>query len=54
VLLVELEEGMRIVSEWASDVSVDNVRIGQPVQVAFTTVPGGALRPTFRPVEVLV
>ena len=49
VLLVELEEGMRIVSEWASDVSVENVRIGQPVQVAFTTVPGGALRPTFRP-----
>jgi len=51
VLLVELEEGIRIVSEWASDVSVENVRIGQPVQVAFTTVPGGALRPTFRPAD---
>jgi uncharacterized OB-fold protein len=49
VLLVELEEGVRLVSEWAADVDVDAVRIGQPVQVAFTTVPGGALRPTFRP-----
>ncbi|MCW2600160.1 MAG: hypothetical protein JWM02_1989 [Frankiales bacterium] len=51
VLLVELEEGARLVSEWAPDVSVDNIRIGQQVQVAFTTVPGGALRPTFRPIE---
>ncbi len=50
VLLVELEEGVRLVSEWASDVAISDVRIGQPVQVAFTTVPGGALRPTFRPV----
>jgi uncharacterized OB-fold protein len=51
VLLVELEEGVRIVSEWAADVDVESVRVGQPVQVAFTKVPGGALRPTFRPRE---
>lgn len=49
VLLVELEEGVRLVSEWAAGVDVDSVQIGQTVQVAFTTVPGGALRPTFRP-----
>ena len=49
VLLVELEEGVRLVSEWAADVEVESVQIGQRVQVAFTTVPGGALRPTFRP-----
>jgi uncharacterized OB-fold protein len=48
VLLVELEEGVRIVSEWASGVTAEPV-IGTPVQVAFTKVPGGALRPTFRP-----
>jgi uncharacterized OB-fold protein len=51
VLLVELEEGARLVSEWASDVDVETVSIGQRVQVAFTTVPGGGLRPTFRPVD---
>ena len=51
VLLVELEEGVRLVSEWAADVEVDSLQIGQPVQVAFTKVPGGALRPTFRPVS---
>ena len=47
VLLVELEEGVRIVSELAEPAEVT---IGMPVQVAFTKVPGGALRPTFRPV----
>jgi uncharacterized OB-fold protein len=47
VLLVELEEGVRIVSELAEPAEVS---IGMPVQVAFTKVPGGALRPTFRPV----
>lgn len=47
VLLVELEEGVRVVSELAEP---GPVRIGMPVQVAFTKVPGGALRPTFREV----
>lgn len=51
VLLVELEEGVRLVSEWAADAKPATTFIGQPVQVAFTAVPGGALRPTFRPVE---
>jgi len=41
---------VRLVSEWASDVDITSVEIGTPVQVAFTAVPGGALRPTFRPV----
>jgi uncharacterized OB-fold protein len=48
VLLVELEEGVRLVSEWSAGITADPV-IGTPVQVAFTNVPGGALRPTFRP-----
>jgi uncharacterized OB-fold protein len=47
VLLVELEEGVRVVSELAEP---GPVRIGMPVQVAFTKVPGGGLRPTFREV----
>jgi uncharacterized OB-fold protein len=50
VLLVELEEQVRLISEWAADVDVSEVEIGTPVQVAFTAVPGGAVRPTFRPV----
>lgn len=47
ILLVELEEGVRLVSELAEP---GPVRIGMPVQVAFTKVPGGGLRPTFREV----
>jgi uncharacterized OB-fold protein/acyl dehydratase len=50
VLLVELEEGVRIISEWAADAKPETTYTGQRVQVAFTPVPGGALRPTFRPV----
>ncbi|HUR15144.1 MAG TPA: OB-fold domain-containing protein [Mycobacteriales bacterium] len=45
VLLVELDEGVRIVSELAEPAEV---RIGMPVEVAFTKVPGGDYRPTFR------
>ncbi len=44
VLLVELEEGVRVVSELASPAAV---HVGMPVEVRFTKVPGGALRPTF-------
>lgn len=50
VLLVELEEGVRLVSEWAGSDATTTAYVGQRVQVAFTEVPGGALRPTFRPV----
>ena len=45
VLLVELEEGVRIISEWGT--VPETTFIGQQVQVGFTKVPGGALRPTF-------
>ena len=51
VLLVELEEGVRLVSEWASGAKPDTTYVGQQVQVAFTKVPGGALRPTFTAVS---
>ena len=49
VLLVELEEGVRIISELASGADPDTVRIGLPVQVAFQQVPGGQLLPVFEP-----
>jgi uncharacterized OB-fold protein/acyl dehydratase len=48
VLLVELEEGVRLVSEWAAGAKPETTYVGQQVQVAFTPVPGGALRPTFK------
>jgi uncharacterized OB-fold protein len=51
VLLVELEEGVRLVSEWAKGAQPETTYVGQQVEVAFTPVPGGALRPTFRPVQ---
>jgi uncharacterized OB-fold protein len=51
VLLVELEEGVRLVSEWAAGGTPPTTYIGQQVQVAFTKVPGGELRPTFTAVS---
>jgi uncharacterized OB-fold protein len=50
VLLIELEEGVRLVSEWAAGAKPDTTYIGQQVQAAFTPVPGGELRPTFKAV----
>jgi len=49
VLLVELEEGVRFVTEWSAGAAPEQVAIGMPVQVAFTKVHGGDLRPTFAP-----
>ena len=49
VLLVELEEGVRLISELAAGVDPTVVRIGLPVQVAFQQVPGGQLLPVFGP-----
>ncbi len=51
VLLVELEEGVRIVSELSPGADASVVRVGLPVLLTFAKVPGGQLRPTFRPVE---
>ena len=48
VILVELEEGVRLVSEWAKGFEPETTYVGQCVEVAFTPVPGGALRPTFK------
>jgi uncharacterized OB-fold protein len=50
VLLVELEEGVRVVSEWSAAARPATTYIGQQVRVAFTEVPGGELRPTFQAV----
>ncbi|MCW2544514.1 MAG: hypothetical protein JWM40_2066 [Frankiales bacterium] len=49
VLLVELEEGVRFITEWSAGAQPETVTIGMPVKVAFTKVPGGELRPTFEP-----
>jgi len=49
ILLVELEEGVRLISELASGADPAAVRIGLPVQVAFEQVPGGQLLPVFEP-----
>lgn len=48
-LLVELEEGVRVISELAKGSDADSVRIGMPVEAVFQTVPGGRLLPAFRP-----
>ena len=48
-LLVELEEGVRVISELASDADADAVRIGLPVELVFQKVPGGQVLPAFRP-----
>lgn len=49
VLLVELEEGVRIVSELGAGADASVVRIGLPVQVVFQQVPGGQRLPVFAP-----
>lgn len=49
VLLVELAEGVRIVSELAAGVDHDLVRVGLPVLLDFQEVPGGQVLPVFRP-----
>ena len=49
VLLVELEEGVRIVSELATGADAAAVRIGLPVQVSFQLAPGGQRLPVFAP-----
>jgi uncharacterized OB-fold protein/acyl dehydratase len=51
VLLVELDEGVRLVSELAEGVDRSLVRIGQPVTCEAKQVPGGGVVPAFRPTE---
>lgn len=49
VLLVELEEGVRVVSELAPGEDADDVQIGAPVRVAYEQVPGAnRTLPVFR------
>lgn len=47
-LLVELDEGVRIVSELAAGEDATQVWVGQPVRVDFKPVPGGQVLPVFR------
>ena len=49
VLLVELEEGVRVISELAAGIDPSTVTIGTPVQLGFAQVPGGQLLPVFAP-----
>ncbi|MFY9615768.1 MAG: Zn-ribbon domain-containing OB-fold protein, partial [Candidatus Dormiibacterota bacterium] len=48
VVLVDLEEGTRLVSNLV-DVAPEDVRIGMPVEVAFTAVDEELTLPLFRP-----
>jgi uncharacterized OB-fold protein len=48
-LLVELEEGVRVISELAKEADPAAVRIGLPVELVFQQVPGGQVLPAFRP-----
>jgi hypothetical protein len=52
VALVELEEGVRIVSN-LRDVDPDDVRIGMAVEVAFETFGGDLVLHQFRPAVLL-
>lgn len=49
-LLIELEEGVRVVSELAKEADAADAGIGRPVEMVFQKVPGGQLLPAFRPV----
>ena len=51
VLLVDLEEGVRIVSELADGVDGAHVRIGLPVRLEMKQLSGNQVRPAFRPDE---
>jgi uncharacterized OB-fold protein/acyl dehydratase len=51
VLLVELAEGVRLVSELVDGAGPAQVRIGLPVACEMKRVPGGGVVPAFRPVE---
>jgi len=53
VALVQLPEGVRMVGEMPG-VAPDRVRIGLPVQVAFTRVDDDLVLPTWRPAEGLL
>jgi uncharacterized OB-fold protein/acyl dehydratase len=48
-LLVDLEEGVRMVSELADGADPARIRIGLPVRLEMKTLPGGQVRPAFRP-----
>ena len=48
VSVVELEEGPRLISN-VIGIDPSSVRVGQPVQVVFTPVDGGAIIPQFVP-----
>lgn len=50
VLLVELTEGVRLISELAAGQEHEQIRTGLAVQVSFQRVPGGQLLPVFAPV----
>lgn len=51
VILVELDEGVRIVAELSAGVDRSTVRIGVPVRLDMKELPDGQLRPAFRPVD---
>jgi len=52
VLLVELAEGVRLISELAAGQDHEQIRTGLAVQVEYQRPPGGQMLPVFAPVAV--
>ena len=52
VVLVDLEEGVRIMGNWDRAVELEKLAVGVPVEVAFEAITDEVALPRFRPVAV--
>jgi uncharacterized protein len=50
VVLVDLDEGPRILSNWDKDISLDRLACDLPVMIAFRSFDDGLVLPVFRPI----
>ncbi len=51
VLLVDLDEGVRVMADWDRESALDRLAVGLPVQVTFEAVSDDVSLPRFRPAE---
>ncbi len=51
VLLVDLDEGVRVMADWDRESALDRLAVGLPVQVTFEAVSDDISLPRFRPAE---
>jgi uncharacterized OB-fold protein len=51
VVLVDLEEGVRVMANWDRAADLDRLAVGLPVQVTFEAVSDEISLPRFRPIE---